>query len=179
LFQQVRTELEKLRLQADVVIPAEANKVARELIAAGEAAEIAEKGRAMAEVLRMTADAWKDAGENASDIFVLQRLDVIMKRVSEAAQQVSVREVALIDGGSGETLPNYVSSFPKIVASLFNEMRDTVGLDIGGALKGRTDGEESKQLASEQPAGLGALTADKKESLARVLAQRKQDSETR
>jgi flotillin len=178
-LQQVRTELEKLRLQADVVIPAEANKVARELIAAGEAAEIAEKGRAMAEVLRMTADAWKDAGENASDIFVLQRLDVIMKRVSEAAQQVTVREVALIDGGSGETLPNYVSSFPKIVASLFNEMRDTVGLDIGGALKGRTDGAESKQLASEQPAGLGALTSDKKESLARVLAQRKQDSETR
>ncbi|MEZ4459938.1 MAG: SPFH domain-containing protein [bacterium] len=177
-LQQVRTELEKLRLQADVVIPAEANKVARELIAAGEAAEIAEKGRAMAEVLRMTADAWKDAGENAADIFVLQRLEIIMKRVSEAAQQVKVREVALIDGGSGEMLPNYVSSFPKIVAGLFTEMRDTVGLDIGGALTGRKD-EEPRQLTAEQPAGLGALTAEKKDSLARALAQRKQDGDNR
>lgn len=179
-LQQVRTELEKLRLQADVVIPAEANKVARELIAAGEAAEIAEKGRAMAEVLRMTVDAWKDAGDNAADIFVLQRLEIIMKRVAEAAQQVHVREVALIDGGSGQTLPNYVSSFPKIVASLFAEMKDTVGLDIGGALTGhRDENGEPRRLNMEHPAGLGALSTDKKENLARALAQRKQDSETR
>lgn len=178
-LQQVRTELEKLRLQADVVIPAEANKVARELIAAGEAAEIAEKGRAMAEVLRMTADAWRDAGENAADIFVLQRLETIMRRVAEAARQVHVREVAIIDSGKGESLPNYVSSFPKIVANLFAEMKDTVGLDIGGALTGRRQDSagspEAKQLASEQPANLGALTADKKQNLARVLSQRKPD----
>lgn len=178
-LQQVRTELEKLRLQADIVIPAEANKVARELIAAGEAAEIAEKGRAMAEVLRMTADAWKDAGENAADIFILQRLETIMRRVAEAAQQVKVREVAIIDGGAGDSLPNYVSSFPKIVANLFNEMRDTVGLDIGGALTGKRDQAttEPKQLASEQPANLGALSADKKQTLARVLSQKKTDGD--
>lgn len=178
-LQQVRTELEKLRLQADIVIPAEANKVARELIAAGEAAEIAEKGRAMAEVLRMTADAWKDAGENAADIFILQRLETIMRRVAEAAQQVKVREVAIIDGGAGDSLPNYVSSFPKIVANLFNEMRDTVGLDIGGALTGKRDQAttEPKQLPSEQPANLGALSADKKQTLARVLSQKKTDGD--
>jgi flotillin len=169
-LQQVRTELEKLRLQADVVIPAEAQKVSSELEAAGQAAEIAEKGRAMAEVLRMMTDIWKEAGDDAMDVFIIHRLESIMKKVSEAAQQVTVREVALIDSGDGRALPNYVSSFPGIVGSIFEEMRDTVGLDIGGALTGNkksplalsTDGggpggksERQKSLGSSLKKGLG------------------------
>ena len=138
-LQQVRTELEKIRLHADVVIPAEADKSARELIAAGEAAEVAERGRAMAEVLRMMTDVWADAGDAAMDVFVLQRMEQVMGKVAHAARQVQVREVALIDSGSGQTLPNYVSSFPGIVGGLFREMRDTVGIDIGGVLTGDSD----------------------------------------
>ena len=72
-LQKVRTDLEAIRLQADVVIPAEADKVARELLAAGEAAEIAEKGRAMAEVLRMMTDVWTEAGDAAMDISQIGR----------------------------------------------------------------------------------------------------------
>lgn len=150
-LQQVRTELEKIRLQADVVIPAEANKVAQELIAAGEAAEIAERGRAMAQVLRLMIEVWKDAGDAAMDIFVLQRMEQVMEKVAAAARQVTVREVALIDSGSGQTLPNYVSSFPGIVAGLFREMRDTVGLDIGGVLTGADGRGELKSGASSKP----------------------------
>ncbi len=175
-LQQVRTELEKLRLQADVVIPAEANKVAKELVAAGEAADIAEKGRAMAEVLRAMSEVWQEAGEDAADVFIMQQMESIMKQVGEAARQVQVREVALIDSGDGTALPNYVSSFPKIVGNLFAEMRDTVGLDIGGAMTGTSrpgggGGGAPKALSSEQPADLSkSLTSDKRESLAKALA---------
>ena len=135
-LQQVRTELEKIRLQADVVIPAEAQKVARELTAQGEAADIAEQGRAMARVLTMMADVWEEAGDAAMDVFILQHIETIMDRVAEAARQVQIRKAAIIDGGSGESLPNYVSSFPRIVGSIFEEMRESVGLDISGALTG-------------------------------------------
>ena len=162
-LQQVRTELEKLRLQADVVIPAEANKVASELIAAGEAAKIAEDGRAMAEVLRMMAEVWAKAGPAATDVFLIQRLESIMKQVAAAARQVQVREVALIDSGSGQTLPNYVSSFPKIVGSLFREIRDTAGLDIGGAFTGlhHSDGSGGpRALGHERPAALDQARLD-------------------
>lgn len=135
-LQKVRTDLETIRLEADVVIPARTEKAAREIIAAGEAAEIAEKGRATAEVLRMMSDVWAEAGDDALDVFMLNRLEEIMEKVAEAARQVEVREVALIDSGDGASLPNYVSSFPRIVGSLFDEMRNTVGLDINGALLG-------------------------------------------
>lgn len=184
-LQQVRTELEKLRLQADVVIPAEANKVARELIAAGEAAKIAEDGRAMAEVLRMMAEVWEKAGPAATDVFVIQRLETIMKQVSAAAQQVKVREAALIDSGSGESLPNYVTSFPKIVGGIFREMRDTVGLDIGGALTGRhgpdggddPGGSGRKALSHERPADLdrARLGGEGAKALAGALKKKKEE----
>lgn len=136
-LQLVRTKLEDIRLKADVVIPAEVEKIAREYIAAGEAAEISERGRAMAEVLKMTSEVWLEAGDAAMDIFLLQNIEKIMNRVAEAARQVQVREVAIIDGGDGQALPNYVASFPRIVASLFAEMRDTMGIDIGQALTGQ------------------------------------------
>ncbi len=141
-LQKVRTDLETIRLEADVVIPARTQKTAREIIAAGEAAEIAEKGRALAEVLRMMTAVWAEAGDAALDVFMLNRMEEIMKKVADAARQVQVREVALIDSGDGTSLPNYVSSFPKIVSSLFDEMHHTVGLDIAGAMRGR-EGIES------------------------------------
>ncbi len=152
-LQHVRTELEKLRLQADVVIPAEANKVARELIAAGEAATIAENGRAMAEVLQMMGEIWKKAGPAANDVFVIQQLDKIMKEVAAAARQVEIREAAIIDSGSGTALPNYVASFPKIVGGIFTEIRDIVGIDIGGALTGTGAMRERVDAGNAQVTG--------------------------
>lgn len=145
-LQKVRTELEKIRLQADVVIPAEAEKVAQELRAQGEAAEIAEQGRAMAHVLTMMAEVWQEAGDDALDVFIMQRLEDVMDQVADAANQVSVREAAIIDGGDGESLPNYVSAFPKVVGGIFDEMRDTVGIDVRGAMTGDHGGELNGEL---------------------------------
>ena len=150
-LQKVRTDLETIRLEADVVIPARTEKTAREIIAAGEAAEIAEKGRALAEVLRMMTLVWAEAGDAALDVFMLNRMEEIMQKVAEAARQVEVRQVALIDSGDGTSLPNYVSSFPKIVASIFDEMRSTIGLDISGALQGRAGDGSLGSLSSSTP----------------------------
>jgi flotillin len=165
-LQKVRTDLEAIRLQADVVIPAEADKVARELLAAGEAAEIAEKGRAMAEVLRMMTEVWAEAGEAAMDIFLIQRMESIMGQVAEAARQVQVREVALIDSGDGTALPNYVSAFPRIVGSVFTDLRDIVGVDIGKVLRGdqlemaeRLMAEVESRASLEDSGGPKALTS--------------------
>jgi flotillin len=135
-----------------VVIPAEAQKVARELTAQGEAAEIAEQGRAMARVLKMMAEVWEEAGDAAMDVFILQHIETIMDRVAEAARQVQIRKAAIIDGGDGESLPKFVSSFPRIVGSIFEEMRESVGLDISGALTGEHGGNGSLDLESVDPA---------------------------
>src|SRR5688500_13342115 len=58
----VRRELEAVRLQSDVVIPAEIQQEASALQAAGAAASIAENGRATAESLALVSQTWLKAG---------------------------------------------------------------------------------------------------------------------
>src|SRR5207253_1372298 len=54
-LQELRAELAKLQLHCDVVLPAEAQRKAAELRAAGEAAPAIENGKAGAEALRLVA----------------------------------------------------------------------------------------------------------------------------
>lgn len=135
-LQQIRKQLEELRLKADVVIPAQAEKEAEELRARGHAAEMAERGKAMGEVMQLMADLWSEAGEDAMDVFIIQRLESILERIAETTHEVTVEEAALIDGGEGDSLPNYVSAYPKIMGEIFTQMHETTGIDITGALTG-------------------------------------------
>ncbi|MBH24536.1 MAG: flotillin [Myxococcales bacterium] len=136
-LQEVRTELEKLRLQADVILKAEAERNAREHIAAGEAAFVAERGRAMAKAQQMLVEAWKEADGNGMDIFLIQQVETLIQEVARAVEEVNVKEVALIDSGDGTSLPNYVVAYPRIITQLLAEIRDTLGVDISGSISGR------------------------------------------
>ena len=69
------------------LFPPKPRRSPSELHAAGQAAEIAEKGRAMAQVLNMMADVWTEAGDAALDVFIIHRLESIMERVAEAARR--------------------------------------------------------------------------------------------
>jgi len=129
-LQGIRRELEELRLQADVVIPADAEKRARELIAKGEAAPIEENGKALATVLEILAKAWADAGPHARDIFLIQQVEKLMGVIVERLSALKVREVNIIDPGDGSALPNYVAGFPATVTSVFKALRDSTGVDV-------------------------------------------------
>src|SRR5690606_12056412 len=111
-LQKVRGQLEQLRLEAEVTIPAEVEAQVRELFAAGQAAPIAADGEATSTSLDEVAAAWRDSGGRAMDMFVLQHLDAIFGEVANAAGRVKVGEVNLIDGGDGKTLPAYAAAYP-------------------------------------------------------------------
>lgn len=129
-LQEVRGELEKLRLEADTVIPADKERAARELMAAGEAAIKAETGRAQAEALAALYSAWKAAGSGADEIFLIQQIDRIIGDVAKVTDGLDVERVNLIDGGDGQTLARYVGAYPAVVAEIFDRIRDTVGIDV-------------------------------------------------
>ncbi len=135
-LQKVRGELEQLRLQAEVTIPAEVEAQVRELFAAGQAAPIAADGEAMSKSLNEVANAWKDSGGRAMDMFVLQHLDGIFNEVAQAAGRVKVGEVNLIDGGDGKTLPAYASAYPATMAALLQQVTATLGIDIAKVITG-------------------------------------------
>lgn len=139
-LQQIRGELEQLRLQAEVTIPAEVDAQIRELAAAGQAASIAADGEAMAASLAEVAAAWQASGGRAMDMFVLQHLDQIFGDVATAATRIKVGEVNLIDGGDGKTLPAYAAAYPATMAALFQQVTQTLGVDIAKVITGGPGG---------------------------------------
>ena len=143
-LQKIRGELEQLRLEAEVTIPAEIERQVRELHAAGQAATIAADGEAMALALAEVAAAWRDSGGRAMDMFVLQHLDAIFAEVARAARKVKVDEVNLVDGGDGQTLARYAAASPAMVGALLDQVAQTLGVDISRVIRGTpTNGEST------------------------------------
>jgi flotillin len=135
-LQEIRGELEQLRLSAEVTIPAETARAVRELDAAGDAAQIEADGKASAEALRAVAEAWSATEGQALEMYVLQNIDGIFGQVVSAAGNMKVREVNLVDSGDGNTMPAYASAYPATVAALMDQVNSTLGVDIKNILGG-------------------------------------------
>jgi len=135
-LQEIRAGLEELRLQADVVLPAQADQVAQALRARGEAASIEANGKAMAMVLQLMTDAWLKAGDDARDIFLIQQLEDVLKTVIDRVNGLAIREVTLLDDGSGDALPRHVASYPAMVRQVLEELEASTGVDVTGILSG-------------------------------------------
>ncbi|MCH9684168.1 MAG: flotillin family protein [Deltaproteobacteria bacterium] len=129
-LQEVRGKLQALQLQAEAVIPADKERAARELHAAGDAAIRAETGRAQASALSALYDAWSMAGEEADRLFLIQQIDDIIGDVAKVTKGLETKHVNLIDGGDGKTLARYVGSYPAVITEIFDRIRDTVGVDV-------------------------------------------------
>jgi flotillin len=135
-LQEIRQQLETLRLEADVVLPAQAAREAEALRAQGAAADIEENGRALAQVLDMMTRTWLSAGQDAKDIFLLQQIEGVLQTVVSRVHKMDIDEVTLLDGGDGQALPRHVASYPAAVRSVLDELRASTGLDVAGILSG-------------------------------------------
>ncbi len=129
-LQKIRGNLEKLRLEAETVIPADKKRAAQEHRAAGDAAIRAETGRAQGEALEALLGAWRAAGDDANEIFLIQQIDRIIADVAAVTERLDVQHVNLIDGGDGRTLARHVGSYPAVVAEIFDRIKETVGVDV-------------------------------------------------
>lgn len=137
-LQAMRAELEARRLQADVVIPAEAQRAAVAIMSVAEAAPTAENGAAAVEVLRLMTEAWKQMGTQAKELYVIQHIEQIVGPVVEPLRQVKVDEIHVLDQGDGNGLASYVASYPHMVASVLKALAETTGVDVPSILAGET-----------------------------------------
>jgi flotillin len=138
-LQGIRSKLEQIRLQADVVIPWEAKKSQQEFESRAQAAPLAENGRAVAEALKLIADTWRSAGPDAKEIFLIQQLDQILADVADHLKQVDLGDVHVIDPGDGRALPKLVAGYPAMVAAVLAELRASTGVDIPAILGRRLE----------------------------------------
>ena len=135
-LQAKRAELEQLRLICDVVLPAEAKRIADEAKARGAAAPLVENGKATAAALAVVAQEWQNAGADGRDLYVLQQLGKIVEAAITRVSQTTIGELDIVDGGDGEAYNAFVASYPAAVAKVMSETGRAIGIDMAALISG-------------------------------------------
>jgi flotillin len=147
-----RIELQKRRLEADVITPARAEKEAKELRAKGEAAKIIEDGVAQIEVFRRLIEQYQAAGEDAQSIFVLNMLPDLLGQIVDTVKGVAIDKVTVIDSGNGSHgIADVMSQLPAAVIKLTEQIENATGINILSGLAGKQP-EAKLVVASEEQA---------------------------
>lgn len=110
------------QLQADVVAPAEAECKRAIAKARGDAARIVEDGKAQAAGTKRLAESWKTAGTSAREIFLLQKLEPLLKTMAAGVPEVEVQNLTVIDAQNGSNVTK--------MASFLEQLRQATGVDV-------------------------------------------------
>ncbi len=140
--QQERIKQVEQQLQADVVAPAEAECKRAIARAQGDAAQIIEDGKAQAEGTLRLAESWQKAGSSARDIFLLQKLEVLLSTLTATVPDVTVQNVTVVDTthGGGATK----------AAAFLEQIRHTTGMDIAGAVQSMVNSDPTPKPIEPQ-----------------------------
>lgn len=140
--QKARIEQVRSRLDADVIQPAKAECEAMELQARAGVAPIVEDGKARAEALRSMSKSWNAAGDQAREIFLLQKLEPIIDKITDTISEAKIDKVTVIDSrmSGGGMDAGRLLSFSEQVKEVF-------GIDVVAKLQ-----EISKTKNSQRPA---------------------------
>jgi flotillin len=134
-LQTLRAELERLRLECDVFLPAEAQRLASEADARGSAAPVLERGKASAEALALVAQAWQSGGADGRDLYVLQHLKEFVEAAVARVGSTQIGELTVVEGGDGASFTGAIASFPAAVAEVLEKTTKAVGIDLAGLLQ--------------------------------------------
>ncbi|QDZ39911.1 flotillin family protein [Euhalothece natronophila Z-M001] len=141
-LQSVRAELEKARLEVDQVLPAQAQQQANELEAKGKAAKLAEDNKASAQVNEMLAQVWQETGVDASELFLVQQMEMILKQATKVPHRLHLGEVSVIDNGDGKALASLSNAYPEMIRQFLQQSEETLGIKLSG--KNNQDTEQTE-----------------------------------
>jgi flotillin len=125
-----RVELQKRKLLADVVEPAEAHRKAAELRARAEAAPILENGKAQVEVLRLLYSQISNAGEQGFAVFMAEKLPLLLGTAVEAVKGIDIDRIVIMDGGGGDGVANAANQKINAAYRTLEGLGSAMGIDI-------------------------------------------------
>ncbi|MCO4748119.1 MAG: hypothetical protein KC912_25215 [Proteobacteria bacterium] len=124
-----RIELAERVQQAEVVVPAKAKKEALELEARGHAARILADGEATADAVERMRAQWADG--DARELFLIRLLPELTEMVTRTvAENLHVDKLTILDGGSGEGIPNYVKNLTNSAVVMMEQVKNVTGVDV-------------------------------------------------
>ncbi|HBB36253.1 MAG TPA: flotillin [Cyanobacteria bacterium UBA8803] len=136
-LQALRSELERLRLEADEVLPAQAQQQAKELHARGQAAGFEENAKAAALVNEIFSQVWQETGKDASEVFLIQQIETVLQEAVQIPKRLHLDKTNVIDNGDGKALASLVNIYPEIVLQFLESVDHTLGIDVVGTLNQR------------------------------------------
>jgi flotillin len=143
-----RVELNRKKYEAEVVVPAEAEKRANELKAIGEAAKILEDGKATAEAIQLMQAQWKDG--KTRELFLIQMLPELLDKVTKViADNLHIEKLTVLDSGNGNGLPTHVKNLTGTAVTILEQLKNATGLDLPGLLQNA--GAKNKKNGAEIP----------------------------
>lgn len=143
--------------QAEVIVKAEAERLAKEKLARGEAAHILEDGRAEVEVLRQKLDLWKQAGSDAERLFLIQMLPDIISQIVGTVDHLKIDKLTVVDSGQGGGVPAVFNQIAGATPALLESLKASTGVDIAGLLN-RAAANREPERRDDLPAGDGATS---------------------
>ncbi len=129
-LQQERIALEQRRLEADVLLPARAEREAAEQLAKGVAASIVEDGKARVYVLEQMIKLYLGAGSEAERIFILNMLPEIIKDLAKTVEGIDIDRLTVIDSGEGTAVASTANQLPAAVIKLTEQIEAATGVNI-------------------------------------------------
>ncbi len=139
-----RVALNQSKYEADVVVPARAQKEAMQLRAIGEASSIVENGKATAAAVNLMRREWEK--EDTRELFLIQQLPDILDKVTRVvSENLAIEKVTILDSGNGQGMPTYVKGIAGSIVAIFEQIKNATGLDVPEILraKGKSTGEIS------------------------------------
>ena len=145
-LQQVRAQLERLRLQAEEVLPAQATQQAKELRARGRAAATAEDVKASALVNDLLTAVWDEAGSTAELVFLLQQIEMVLEKATQLPGRIQLKRITTLDGNDASSLASLVELNHRVVRQFFEQVHQILGIDLLATLSNSTTTRHSGEL---------------------------------
>ena len=145
-LQQVRAQMERLRLQAEEVLPAQATQQARELRARGRAAATAEDVKASALVNDLLTTVWDEAGSTAELVFLLQQIEMVLDKATQLPSRIQLKRITTLDGNDASSLASLVELNHRVVRQFFEQVHQILGIDLLATLSNSTTNRNSGNL---------------------------------
>ena len=129
--QRARLAQVRYQLVADKVKPAEARRQQMIEQARGNASKLIEEGKATASAIRSLGATWAEAGDNARQIFVAQKLTKLVGTMMSTVGEIPVDKVTFIDkelaGGDNLAVRAAITA---------EQLKHTTGVDLPALIQG-------------------------------------------
>ncbi|MBN1960240.1 MAG: flotillin family protein [Deltaproteobacteria bacterium] len=118
-MQVARIEQVRQQLEADMIQPAIAERNRMIEQAKAEAAPILEQGKASVTALEEAVASWQKAGDNARDVFLINKIEPIMRTMLDTIQSLDINQLTLLQSQTnGDLAMSAVGLNEKLKAAL-------------------------------------------------------------